>query len=600
MPLGLTPHRAACLTWAACVPFVLVLVAADPAAEPREVLMQLSHEYWETNLRAHPTWATSIGDHRYDNRLEDNSPQARERLAADYRDLLSRVEALDPGALSEEDRITHTALRFELQSDLASLACGLADWTVDPLGGPQVELFNIPAFQELTDDPASGTAMRERWAAMGPYLDQHAANLRAGLAAGKAAPRDAVTRVIGQIDELEATPVSEWALSRPARETPEAWPSDLRDTFSRDLVETVETVVKPALLRYREFLKAEVLPRARSQDKPGIMHVPGGAECYRAMILRHTSLEMSPEEIHDLGVREVHRINAEMRELGKRVLDTDDLETIHRLLREDPAMHFTTRDEVQAKAEEALARAEAAVPDWFGILPKAPCRVVRMKAHEEKNSTIAYYFQPATDGSRPGSYYINTYAPETRPRYEAEALAFHEAVPGHHLQIAIAQELQGIPEFRKHTGVTAYVEGWGLYTERLCDEMGLYSGDVDRIGMLSFDAWRACRLVVDTGMHALGWSRQQAIDYMVANTVLAENNIENEVDRYITWPGQALAYKIGQQEILRLRADARKRLGDRFDIKGFHDAVLGEGAVDLRTLDAIVARWVESVENGRE
>jgi uncharacterized protein (DUF885 family) len=318
------------------------------------------------------------------------------------------------------------------------------------------------------------------------------------------------------------------------------------------------------------------------------------------MILRHTSLDLSPEEIHDRGLREVHRITAEMRELGRRVLDTDDLETIHRLLREDPALHFTTRDEVQAKAEEALRRAEKAAPEWFGFLPQARCRVVRMEPHEEKNSTIAYYFQPAADGSRPGSYYINTYAPATRPRYEAEALAFHEAVPGHHLQIAVAQELEGLPEFRRHSGVTAYIEGWGLYTERLCDEMGLYSGDLDRIGMLSYDSWRACRLVVDTGMHALGWSRQDAIDYMLANTVLAENNIVNEVDRYITWPGQALAYKIGQQEILRLREGARERLGDRFDIKGFHDAVLGEGAVDLRTLDAIVKRWVQDVEDGTE
>jgi uncharacterized protein (DUF885 family) len=595
MSLGLSLRGAAFL-----VPAALVLAAAGYAGEPREVLMQLSHAYWETTLRANPTMATSIGDHRYDNLLEDNSPEGREALARAYRDLQARVEALDPAALSAEDRITHTALRFELESELASIDCGLGKWTVDPLGGPQVELFNIPAYHELSDDPESGTAMRERWAAMGPYVDRHVANLRTGLAEGKVAPEAAVKKVIGQIDELEATPVAEWALARPAGNPPAAWPAEVREAFSRELVETLITGLRPALLRYRDALRTEILPRARSQDRPGIMHVPGGPECYRAMILRHTSLEMSPEEIHDLGVREVHRINAEMRELGKRVLDTDDLETIHRLLREDPAMHFTTRDEVQAKAEEALGRAEAAIPDWFGIRPQAPCRVVRMQPHEEKNSTIAYYFQPATDGSRPGSYYINTFAPETRPRYEAEALAFHEAIPGHHLQIAIAQELQGVPEFRKHTGVTAYVEGWGLYSERLADEMGLYTGDVDRIGKLSFDAWRACRLVVDTGMHALGWSRQEAVDYMVANTVLAENNIGNEVDRYITWPGQALAYKIGQQEILRLREDARKRLGDRFDIKGFHDAVLGEGAVDLRTLEVIVERWVEEVENGTE
>jgi Uncharacterized protein conserved in bacteria len=218
-----------------------------------------------------------------------------------------------------------------------------------------------------------------------------------------------------------------------------------------------------------------------------------------------------------------------------------------------------------------------------------------MGEHEEKHSTIAYYRQPAADGSRPGRYYINTYAPKTRPRYEAESLAYHESIPGHHLQIGIAQELKDLPEFRKHLGVTAFVEGWALYTERLSDEMGLYSGDLDRIGMLSYDAWRACRLVVDTGMHAKGWTRQQAVDFMTQNTALAANNIENEVDRYITWPGQALAYKTGQLEILRLREEAKRKLGANFDIRAFHDAVLNNGAVPLEMLRQAVAAYVEQV-----
>ena len=263
-----------------------------------------------------------------------------------------------------------------------------------------------------------------------------------------------------------------------------------------------------------------------------------------------------------------------------------------RKLRTDPAMHFATAEEVEAKAAEALARAKAAIPQWFGIVPKADCEVKVMGMHEAPYSTIAYYRQPAIDGSRPGTYMINTYKPETRPRYEAEALAFHESIPGHHLQIAIAQELTGVPEFRKQQGVTSYVEGWALYTERLADEMGLYSSDVDRIGMLSYDAWRACRLVVDTGMHAMGWSRQQAIDYMKENSVLAENNIVNEVDRYLTWPGQALAYKLGQLEILKLRDEARAKLGDRFDIRAFHDVVLRDGAVALPVLRSNVEAWV--------
>jgi len=258
-------------------------------------------------------------------------------------------------------------------------------------------------------------------------------------------------------------------------------------------------------------------------------------------------------------------------------------------------MHFETRDEVREMAEISLARARAAIPAWFGILPVADCLVVVMPEHEERHSTIAYYRQPALDGSRPGQYAINTWEPTTRPRYEAQVLAYHEAIPGHHLQLAISQELTELPDFRRHDGPTAYVEGWGLYTERLSDEMGLYSGDLDRIGVLSFDAWRACRLVVDTGMHALGWTRQQAIDFMLEHTVLAANNVVNEIDRYIVDPGQALAYKIGQREILRLRAEAKATLGDRFDIRAFHDAVLGHGVVGLETLGEIVRDWTGSV-----
>jgi uncharacterized protein (DUF885 family) len=266
------------------------------------------------------------------------------------------------------------------------------------------------------------------------------------------------------------------------------------------------------------------------------------------------------------------------------VLGAPDLAATLAALRGNPSVHFTNGDEIVAVAEASLARAVAAIPEWFGRLPRAECVVVRMEPHEEQHSTIAYYRQAPQDGSRPGRYYINTYAPETRPRYEAEALAFHESVPGHHLQIAIGQELEQLPAFRRHAETTAYVEGWGLYTERLSDEMGLYSGDLDRIGMLSYDAWRASRLVVDTGMHALAWSRSEAIEFMTAHTVLGLNNIANEVDRYIGWPGQALAYKIGQLEIRRLRTEAEAALGASFDIRRFHDAVLGHGALPLAVL----------------
>jgi uncharacterized protein (DUF885 family) len=302
------------------------------------------------------------------------------------------------------------------------------------------------------------------------------------------------------------------------------------------------------------------------------------------------------EEIHRIGLDEIARIDAEMAALAGRTLGTANLADALAALRGDPALHFTTCDEVYDKAASSLARATEAIPDWFGRLPVAPCEIVRMGPHEEVHSTIAYYRQPAVDGSRPGQYYLNTSSPRTRPRYEAEALAYHESIPGHHLQVAIGQELTHLPEFRKHLGPTAFFEGWGLYTERLADEMGLYSSDLDRIGLLSFDAWRAARLVVDTGMHALGWPRERAIAFMHEHTALASDNIANEVDRYIVMPGQALAYKTGQLEMLRLRAEAKVALGAAFDVRDFHDILLGSGALPLTVLRGMVSAWVEQVE----
>jgi uncharacterized protein (DUF885 family) len=277
---------------------------------------------------------------------------------------------------------------------------------------------------------------------------------------------------------------------------------------------------------------------------------------------------------------------------AKASLGVEDFPALAARLRSDPSLHFATEAEVEAKAADSLARALARIPDFFGLLPKAPCVVTRIPAVDAPYTYIAYYSMAAPDGSKPGEYFINTFAPETRPRFEAEALAWHEAVPGHHMQYAIAQELAETPAFRRHAETNVYVEGWALYTEQLADEMGLYSSDMDRVGMGSFEAWRAARLVVDTGLHAKGWSRKQAEDFMLANTVLAENNIRNEVDRYIGWPGQALAYKTGQMEIWRLRRKAEAALGPRFDLKGFHDCILGGGPVTLPVLGRRVEAWI--------
>ncbi len=556
-------------------------------------MASLADEYWQARMANDPLFATSLGDRRYDDKLPEITPQGRERIERQYQSFLQRTRTIKAENLSSPDKLTRTALLVDLQAQLDYLSCHLDEWTVDPLGGPQVEFMNVESYQPVRT-PAEGQAVTKRWLAMGPYIDDHSANLRRGLTAGKVAVRAGVEKTIEEIHDLEAKQDAEWALLRPLAVPHDDWTDAQRKEFHDGLTSAVRESVRPAFLRYGQFLQSEVLPRARPQEIPGIMNLPGGSESYRRLIRVHTSLDMSPEELHETGLHEVARINNEIDALGEKVFGMRSRKEILNRLRNDRSLYFATREEVAEKARSALERARRAMPKWFGRVPKAGCEVVRMGEHEEKHSTIAYYRQPAVDGSRPGQYYINTYAPETRPRYEAEALAYHESIPGHHLQIAIAQELEGIPEFRKNSGVTAFVEGWGLYSEGLADEMGLYSSDLDRIGILSYDAWRACRLVVDTGMHAKRWTRKQAIDFMLENTVLAENNIVNEVDRYITWPAQALAYKTGQLEILRLREEAKHRLGKQFKIQDFHDVLLDNGAVPLEALRHIVEEYVAS------
>jgi len=541
-------------------------------------------------MLADPIEATLIGDRRYDDRLPDPSLEADRKERARLEALAERVRAIDAGRLNDADRVTHAALLGEIDNDLAVRACAIGDWAVDPRDGPQVMFQNLAELQTV-GSPEQAKALVARWQKIPAYLDGRMTNLRRALGEGRVASRGSVERVLRQLDELLATPVESWALAKPGRAEHPAFAEAERKALADGIAGAVSTGIRPAFERYRALLRAEILPRARDDEHVGLMHVPGGLACYQRLIKVHTSLELSADEIHRIGLEENARIRAEMVELGKRLFGTSDLASVQQRLRTDKAMFFSTRDEVENKAKETLARADAAMPRWFGHLPKTPCVVKRIEAYEEKDTTTAYYRQPAVDGSRPGTYYINTYAPETRPRYEAEVLALHESIPGHHTQIAIAQEMTGLPEFRKHVGVTAYVEGWALYTERLGREMGLYSGDLDRMGMLSFDAWRASRLVVDTGMHVKGWSRQQAVKYMLDNTVLDENNIAVEVDRYIGWPGQALAYKLGQREILALRREAEQRLGKAFDIRAFHDFVLAEGAVSLAVLRSELGRW---------
>lgn len=567
--------------------------ASSPGAASAE-LGRLAEIYWEERLRADPFEATLTGDRRYDDRVPDLSPAARAADLRRLRELRARIAGEAGAVATPEDQVTHAALLAEIDADVARLECGLDEWTVDARSGPQVSLPDLARLQTVST-AAAAEAMAARWRRLGEYLDQQTANLRGALEQGRVAPRVGVTRVLRQLDALLASPVERSPLVPPAATPSASLPAATADRVRGDLVASVRETIVPAFARYRALLHGEILPRARDDDHAGLVHVPAGRACYDRLIQVHTSLRLGAEAVHATGLEEIARLRGEIAALGEKVFGVGDPAKLRARLGNDRKLHFATRDEVERAAAAALARANAAMPRWFGRLPKAACVVKRVEPYEERDTTIAYYRQPAIDGSRPGTYYVNTFEPATRPRFEAEALAFHEAVPGHHTQIAIAQELADLPTFRKHLGPNAFVEGWALYAERLADEMGLYSDDLDRLGRLSFEAWRAARLVVDTGLHALGWSRARAIGYLRDNTLLAENNVENEIDRYIAWPAQALAYKIGELEIRRLRGEAEATLGARFDIRAFHDAVLGSGAVALPALRGIVERWTASV-----
>ena len=581
--------------------FILVLVMASAAAPPVRPaasagvadsrLAALLEAHWEFTVASSPTWATQLGDHRFDAQIEDNSKGARARRVAQNEGFLARATRLK--SLGENDALTRDVLVTQLRDGLAVEACRFADWSFSARTNAFTFAADLGREHPLPDGPAVA-ALVSRYRALPRYIDTEVANLQRGLDTGRVANRVSVEKVIAMVDVELALPTEKQALLAPLRD-PHLHLSAVQETdLQGDLAAEVAGPVRQALIRYRDFLKQKVLPRARGAGQEGLSALPGGLACYAARARQETTTSRSPAEIHQTGLDELKRIHAEMAALGERTLGTAEVTAVLGRLRDDPTLRFATREEVEATARAALARAEAAIPNYFGVLPKGKCVVKPIPDHEAPYTTIAYYWPVAPEGSAPGVYYVNSWQPETRTRFDAEVLAYHEAIPGHHLQIAMAVEAAALPLFRQNAGFTAFVEGWALYTERLSDEMGLYSGDLDRLGMLGFDTWRASRLVVDTGVHTLGWSREQAIQFMLDNTPLARNNIENEVDRYLTWPGQALGYKVGQLELARMRREAEAALGSRFDIKGFHDVVLTGGALPLDRVEARVKRWVAS------
>ncbi|HEX5014623.1 MAG TPA: DUF885 domain-containing protein [Candidatus Limnocylindrales bacterium] len=544
----------------------------------------LAADYQETRLRTFPTWAHMIGDYRYVDSYEQASRDAEDAQIAEARAFVERANAIAAEGLSADERITREMVAWDATARADMVEARLDEFGADPIFGSQASLpVRIPKLTIPDPDIAEGFLGKYRDIAT--YFHDLAGRHREGVANGRTPADFAVRQTVEQIDRWLAGPIADDPLLHTAEprgvEDPDEWRGRLAAIVERD--------VRPAMADYRDTLRDEVQPHARPNDKPGLCWVAGGDEAYAAAIRYYTTVSLSAQEIHDIGLAQVESLAREYRALGPDVVGTNDLPKIFAALRDDSSLHHHDPDEIVTASKTAMAKARAAMGEWFGILPKADCDV-----EATTNGAIAYYFPPAKDGSRGGVFFMNVADPTGWGRYDIESTSYHEGIPGHHLQIAIATELEGLPEFRKRAFIAAYGEGWGLYTERLADEMGLYSSPVDRMGMLSADSMRACRLVVDTGMHALGWSRRQAIDYMLANSPMREGHVTAEIDRYAVTPGQALAYMIGRLEIQRIRREAEAALGDRFRIKEFHDAVLGAGPMPLPILARRVEEWVSA------
>jgi uncharacterized protein (DUF885 family) len=538
------------------------------------------HDFWQ---QIRPTSAHLEGDYRFAGRFEDASRASQDREIADVRDFARRASLIAEGPLSAQDRITRDMVIWDANVRADFNESHLEEFGADPIHGPQA-LLPVYVAKLSLPTPDVAEAMVPKFHGIAEMYRQLGERHRQGLASGRTPAHFAVAETVAQLDALLAVP----SAADPLLDIGETTGLDRAALIAR-LAEVVAEDIRPAMAQYRDILRDEVLPLARPDEHCGLTWLSDGAEAYERAIRLYTTLPLTAQQIHDIGLQQIESLADEYRAVGPQVTGSSDLETILEQLRSDPALHHERSEDIVVASKAALAKAKAAMGDWFGILPQADCDV-----EATSSGALAYYFAPAQDGSRGGVFFMNTAEPSQWGRYQIEATAYHEGIPGHHLQLAIASELEGVPEFRKRAFIAAYGEGWGLYTERLADEMGLYSTPLDRVGMLCADSMRACRLVVDTGMHALGWSRQQAIDYMVRNSPMREGQVRAEIDRYATTPGQALAYMIGRLEIQRIRAEAEAALGARFDIRAFHDTVLGSGLMPLPILDRLVREWVSA------
>jgi uncharacterized protein (DUF885 family) len=574
---------------ASVVSFATGFCWALPARAQQAALDQAADKYWDFSMRRSPTRATAIGDYRFNDQLDDLSAAAEERFASELKSLQGELRGVQTKDLNEESKLTYALLQRAIDDDLTRMNLKIDRLlALEPLEGPHLRLPLILVSHPLRNADDFQTFIK-RLRAFPRQVDDLIANLKEGVSQGVSSPRVIVAKTIPQIreqavDDPQKSPLHD--VLKKINVVPEAQRAEIQ----KAVTDAIRDDVVPAYRKLLKFAEEEYMPMCR--ETVGLIAVPGGPAMYEKLAALNATVMVKPDDVHALGLSEVERIRGEMAKIQKEVDFPGSLDAFLEKMRTDPKFRFASRDELFETSGNILMRAKSKMPKLFGKLPKADCVMKEIESFRAPASPVAYYNPPAEDGSRPGYYYINTYKPEERLKFTLEALTYHEAVPGHHLQIALDQENTTLPKFRRYGGYTAYVEGWALYTEKLGYEIDGYRGPYNRFGQLTFEMWRACRLVVDTGMHAKNWTREQAIEFMAKNTSLAAVDITNEVDRYISWPGQALGYKIGELRILALRAEAEKKLGEKFDLRSFHDALLSGGPMPIDTLETRMRAWI--------
>lgn len=564
--------------------------SAPPAASEEDArLAALLAEAWQWRLRDNPLLATSVGDWRYEDRLPDSSPQALERRQQHQREVQRRLQALAPERLSESARLDYLLFKRQVDEEVEGQRFPEEYLVLSQLRGPHHLLAELAL---LPRSSVKGyEAFLQRMARFPTLVDQSLELLRKGAEAGVTPPRVTLREVAGLMEkQLVEGPVHSPVYRNAFARLPESIAPEEQARLRAQAVATLREAVLPALRKLHRFFVEEYYPRTRESIAASAL--PDGAAWYAWRVRRMTTTDLTPEQIHEVGLAEVARLRAEMERVKAEAGFQGSLQEFFELLRTDPRFFHESREALLTGYRDIAKRIDPELPRLFGRLPRLPYGVYPVPEYSERTQTTAYYNSGSLEAGRAGRFYANTYDLKSRPKWEMEALTLHEAVPGHHLQIAIAQELEGLPEFRRHGGFTAFVEGWGLYAESLGPELGLYQDPYSRFGQLTYEMWRAIRLVVDTGMHAKGWSREQAIAFFEQNSSKARHDIVVEVDRYIVWPGQALAYKLGELKLKELRAYATKELGSGFDVRAFHDLVLGQGALPLGVLEARVKQWV--------